>query len=139
MNTKKVKNIKKPKRDTKRQAAADAMRAWLEIELGDDAIYRVDLDRIKCSPGGSSGNEDGYLVPVIIWISQGDVDANERKMAFADDRDLSAEELDDKYNPNGDGEHPLLTRKEWRAVVGDGGTSLGYWQWLRDKMNEVED
>lgn len=33
------------------------------------------------------------------------------------DAELAAEQLDDKYNPEGDGEHPAIPRKDWRRAV----------------------
>lgn len=53
-----------------------------------------------------------------------------------EDAELSAEELDDKYNQDGEGEHPYFTRKSWRKVVKHQGTSLGYWAWLKNQLEE---
>lgn len=50
---------------------------------------------------------------------------------------LSAEELDGLYNPNGDGEHPVYTRQQWRREVSAENTSSGYWQWLADQLEDV--
>jgi hypothetical protein len=50
------------------------------------------------------------------------------------DYELTAEQLDDKYNLNGDGEHPVLTRDEWRNAVAMHETSSGYWDWLCHRM-----
>ena len=46
------------------------------------------------------------------------------------DEDLSAEELDAKYNPDGDGEHPIYTRSDWREAVEHQFTITGYWAWV---------
>lgn len=50
----------------------------------------------------------------------------------------SADELDAEYNKEGDGEHPIHTRAEWRNDVAQENTSLGYWQWLADLL-EIEE
>lgn len=47
-----------------------------------------------------------------------------------DDKSLTAEQLDFKYNPDGDGEHPIFTRADWRNAVLELATSDGYWDWL---------
>lgn len=46
------------------------------------------------------------------------------------DADLTPEQLDCKYNPDGDGEHPTHTRAAWRLEVQNQNTSVGYWDWL---------
>lgn len=46
------------------------------------------------------------------------------------DADLTPEQLDDRYNPDGNGEHPTHTRAAWCQDVIDQHTSLGYWHWL---------
>lgn len=46
------------------------------------------------------------------------------------DGNLSAEQLDCKYNPHGDGEHPVHRRLDWRNEVEHGNTLTGYWEWV---------
>lgn len=58
------------------------------------------------------------------------VTSNVNKTAFEDDFGKSADELELKYSPHGDGEHPLHTRAEWRDEVNQDTTISGYWQWL---------
>lgn len=53
---------------------------------------------------------------------------------FNHSRNQIAETLDDKYNHDGDGEHPDFTRAQWRAAVANEETLLGYWQWAADKI-----
>lgn len=48
---------------------------------------------------------------------------------------LSAEQLDDKYNPDGDGEHPVITRSLWREAVSSCDTISGYWAWLQHQLS----
>lgn len=48
----------------------------------------------------------------------------------AEDFSLSAEQLDEKYNPDGDGEHPVHTRRDWRCAVVAEDTITGYWDWV---------
>lgn len=49
----------------------------------------------------------------------------------ANDHMLTAAQLDDKYNPDGDGEHPQITRAAWRAAVANDETLTGYWAWVQ--------
>lgn len=51
---------------------------------------------------------------------------------------LTAEQLDDKYNPEGDGEHPVFTRGDWRNEVFNGYTLRGYWEWVEAQIEEEE-
>lgn len=46
---------------------------------------------------------------------------------------LTAEQLDDKFNPEGDGEHPVLDQDKWINAVEGGTTVFGYWDWVRDQ------
>ena len=43
---------------------------------------------------------------------------------------LSACQLDNKYNYDGDGEHPVYTRATWISAVVNENTIQGYWHWL---------
>lgn len=52
------------------------------------------------------------------------------------DRSLTAEQLDDKYNPDGDGEHPMYTRWDWLQVVAQRSTLSGYWCWVVCQIEE---
>ena len=47
----------------------------------------------------------------------------------------TAEQMDDHYNPNGYGEHPLLTREAWRQEAFWCNTLRGYWDWV---VNEIK-
>lgn len=48
----------------------------------------------------------------------------------------SGEQLDDEYNPDGDGEHPTLPRADWREAVANEDTISGYWDWVAYKLSE---
>lgn len=48
----------------------------------------------------------------------------------------NAEDLDAKYNPDGDGEHPVLTRRCWRDAVGQEETISGYWEWVEHLIRD---
>lgn len=48
---------------------------------------------------------------------------------------LTPQQLDEKHNPMGYGEHPVFTRSQWREEVCDDNTLLGYWEWV---MHQVE-
>lgn len=47
---------------------------------------------------------------------------------------LDADQLDDKYNPNGDGEHPVFARDSWRVAVANQDTISGYWDWVEHQI-----
>lgn len=55
---------------------------------------------------------------------------SQRRHKMSTDSDLTAEELDDLYNPDGDGEHPEMTRALWREQVAQLRTISGYWDWV---------
>lgn len=55
-----------------------------------------------------------------------------------EDFGLTAEQLDDKYNPEGNGEHPIFTRGEWRDEVFSENTLRGYWEWVESQIEEEE-
>lgn len=50
------------------------------------------------------------------------------------DVDLSPEQLDDKYNPEGGGQHPVHTRSEWIQDVANENTLSGYWEWVSHQL-----
>jgi hypothetical protein len=52
------------------------------------------------------------------------------------DINLNAEQLDELYNPEGDGEHPRFTRADWRHEVAAENTLLGYWAWVEAQIWE---
>lgn len=54
----------------------------------------------------------------------------------AEDFELSADELDHKYNPAGNGEHPYFTRGEWVHEVFNHNTLLGYWEWIVHQLEQ---
>ncbi|MBG6083089.1 hypothetical protein [Rubrivivax gelatinosus] len=54
------------------------------------------------------------------------------------DADLSADELEEKYNPGGGGEHPVLLRAHWRHDVASELTIRGYWHWVADVIQEAQ-
>lgn len=59
-----------------------------------------------------------------------------RRTALREDRFLSHSMLDDKYNPNGDGEHPYFGRGDWRGAVSREETVSGYWQWVKSRIEQ---
>lgn len=58
-----------------------------------------------------------------------------REENYNEDCELSATQLDDKYNPDGGGEHPDYTFEAWAAAVGKRGTWLGYWEWVECQLH----
>lgn len=57
------------------------------------------------------------------------MDIHEIRELIEVDGPLTGEQLDDKYSPNGDGEHPLYSRAHWRDSVAQHDTIAGYWDW----------
>lgn len=49
---------------------------------------------------------------------------------FSSDIGLSSDDLDHKYNFDGDGQHPFYKRDDWRAQVAHQQTISGYWEWV---------
>lgn len=58
------------------------------------------------------------------------MDEAERRAIIERDAQLTPEQLDDQYNPDGDGEHPVFTRADWREEVAGHLTLRGYWDWV---------
>jgi hypothetical protein len=52
-----------------------------------------------------------------------------------EDKKLTAEQLDDKYNPDGDGEHPVYTPSGWCESVVAKQTLCGYWEWVKYQLS----
>lgn len=68
--------------------------------------------------------------------------AHQRSEGYAldsSDKDLTAEQLDDKYNPDGDGEHPGHTRSDWVWAVQNRDTISGYWVWVAYQLTQDDD
>lgn len=60
----------------------------------------------------------------------------ESQEIMKEDLGLPGGALDDKYNPEGDGEHPVISRQEWREAVAQQETVSGYWDWTAHKIAE---
>ena len=52
---------------------------------------------------------------------------------------LTADQLDDKYNPDGDGEHPGFPRAMWRDWVDQRDTISSYWVWVSYMLRAAEE
>lgn len=50
------------------------------------------------------------------------------------DHELTAEQLDEKYNGDGDGEHPKHTVLNWIAAAQLDTVRDGYWHWVQHKL-----
>lgn len=59
----------------------------------------------------------------------------EQQQILKEDLGLPGGALDDKYNPEGDGEHPVISRQEWRDAVAQQDTISGYWDWLTSQID----
>jgi len=53
--------------------------------------------------------------------------------------DMTADQLDEKYNPDGDGEHPYFPRATWRDEVFNQLTLVGYWDWVVYQISDNSD
>lgn len=51
---------------------------------------------------------------------------------------LSAKQLEEKHSPDGEGEHPTFTRWDWIQRVAQRGTLLGYWEWVKARVEGDE-
>jgi hypothetical protein len=52
------------------------------------------------------------------------------------DADLEPEEVQMRYDPQGEGlEHPYAGYEDWRDAVADEETTLGYWAWIVEQLN----
>lgn len=56
-----------------------------------------------------------------------------------DDYGLRADQLNEKYNPEGDGEHPTFPRCDWREEVRHERTIIGYWDWVEYQLEMEQD
>lgn len=88
-----------------------------------------ELTGILRSPG-----DQGRLDP----IAKGEADALLALLALLnteDETELTAQQLDDKYNQDG-GEHPRFPRDNWRSEVFAENTLRGYWEWVEAQIWE---
>lgn len=60
-------------------------------------------------------------------------------MEGGQDQGLTAEQLDCKYNLEGEGEHPIYLRSDWRACVHQRDTLRGYWDWVVSQVETQSD
>lgn len=58
---------------------------------------------------------------------------------IAFDVGLTPEQLDDRYNPHGGGEHPIFRRQDWREDVANDNTLAGYWLWVASRLSMEHD
>lgn len=63
--------------------------------------------------------------------------AEELAAPYAGDAGLTGAQLDDRYNQDGDGEHPLFHRAVWIQATSEYETLLGYWDWVSYRLNSV--
>lgn len=74
--------------------------------------------------------EDAIKLTVKPEVPVSSITRNDEVFHVVRDMGLSARQLDDQYNPDGDGQHPLFTREAWIAEVKNGDTLVGYWTWV---------
>jgi hypothetical protein len=58
----------------------------------------------------------------------------EQKELVQGDQGMTGEMLDGTYNPDGEGEHPVFTRTQWRLAVVQENTITGYWDWTAHQI-----
>lgn len=63
------------------------------------------------------------------------IDASLIAALEADHYGAAAADLRARYHESG--EHPYYDKAEWRLAVSDGDTLLGYWEWVRSKLEEA--
>lgn len=97
-------------------------RAWCEVDI--EAVSEGEANAIAI------GRYEGYE-----YVTTGHGYLITEVEPHADDLGLSAKQLDDKYNEEGDGEHPLFPRAEWRTHVAEQWTVSGYWDWVFHQIN----
>lgn len=51
-----------------------------------------------------------------------------------DDFGLTAEQIEEKYSPDGDGQHPEYTRSKWVRAVNLDSTIAGYFDWVHHQL-----
>jgi hypothetical protein len=61
------------------------------------------------------------------------------RLPSPEDYGLDDDALELKYSPTGDGEHPKITRDDWKQEVENDGTSSGYWSWLAREIEHERD
>lgn len=105
-----------------KEQIAPAGSLWLVAEATDGQVTLV------CEQAGTCAVIDALeILPLF-----------EFRTGYAEDKGLSADELDSKYNPFGDGEHPLFPRFMWREAVLNKDTISGYWAWLVKSIEQSE-
>ena len=105
-------------------ARIEQVRAHAKEQHSSD-VFNIDDDAVL------SEGEDGPWIQCWLFIP---------KEELEDDADLSADQLEDKYNPNpnGVGQHPMYRRDTWRAAVGTQETISGYWDWVEYQIELKE-
>jgi hypothetical protein len=116
-------------------------------DVSKDATVRWDIDEQRWGVSGIFDNAhcDGCDTE-LKQISQVEIALEQAVMApFSVDNLATLEEdcglpgaaLDDKYNPEGDGEHPVISRGTWRDAVAQQETISGYWDWTAHRVAEA--
>lgn len=63
-----------------------------------------------------------------------------RRQILQQDSVLSPDQLDDKYNQDGDGRHPFFGEDGWMQDVMNRNTLSGYWAWVAHQIeDELQD
>lgn len=58
----------------------------------------------------------------------------EKAQLLMEEQKLTPAQLDDRYNQDGDGEHPLFNRAAWIQATSAHDTLLGYWEWVSYRL-----
>lgn len=91
----------------------------------------VDADRGSVSLRGVESDVAAYVSVCNLGIEF------EIDYGYLDDHSLSAEQLEQKFNACGEGEHPMFTVRMWREAVAQKDTLSGYWEWVSQESRDA--
>jgi hypothetical protein len=109
--------------------ALDVLHTNIPIGVLDDFEIDVIDDETKLiAPAPEHEEYSGSQLGTIEKISE--------KPAYIPEKDVSCTPgwLEDRYNPDGDGEHPTFTRDRWVEAVAAKATLGGYWEWTSEQI-----
>ncbi|WP_233874933.1 hypothetical protein [Paraburkholderia adhaesiva] len=127
------------------QYAIDQATPWLESALDATAVHQIRehtasftplAEPVVSHPAGSPRAPEPK-VPDEDALTNATGLTLEQLNLMATEAGLPGTVLDDIYNPEGDGEHPVITRVMWRKAVARQDTVSGYWDWTAHQIAEA--
>lgn len=115
-----------------RQPTPDPMYQWTAKDKAD--FYK------KVKRNIEQGRNQAILTAKTPEEKQALIEQDLSTLVSPNDRFLSADELENKYNHNsttGD-EHPTWPRQAWRATIMRRMSDFGYWEWVRERLQDDE-